>query len=365
MNSLKSVSPRTQLASYTPGQEINFELTHDGEALVPRTVCLTGRLVITGQTLGDSQYYDPQIGVAGFMENVVSRSDLFQEVITNYSRLVKIRNSATMSQDSQCMGLKNTSELCTPHVNHTNLVIANCPAVAPAGGRVGQPFAHMFVNALNNMSGALDYAKSGRITLSFKLPSAQKVFFGADAGGMGYSMTDLELHYMTTPQGAASVAIDIVEDTQKLIQTTNTTIQNTFINPVDRVLVSFAPTDAEQEPTQNAMVCVNPQIQKMSWVYNDQSNALVAYEIESIEEQILSGYSVFDAMNVGMDLKEKLSLLLQDPVHCISDKFIVGLRLGQLMDFSRTGLGLNVRIPTLGANTYYAYFYGLGQRVLF
>jgi hypothetical protein len=169
---------------------------------------------------------------------------------------------------------------------------------------------------------------------------------------------------MTVPVGSPSVSIRVVEDTQKLISTSNTTVFNTFINPIDNVLVSFAPTTAETDQTQNALVCSMPNIQKLSWVYNDQSNRLVSYEIETKEEQILSGYSVLSSMGQAVDLRDKFALPLEDPAHSVSDGFLVGLALGQLMDFSRSGLGLNVRIDSLPQELY-CYMVGYGSRVLF
>ena len=161
-----------------------------------------------------------------------------------------------------------------------------------------------------------------------------------------------------------SVSIRIVEDTQKLIQTSNTTIANTFVNPIDSVLVSFSTVDSENNATQNTLVCQNPNLAKMSWVYNDMSNQLVSYEIESQEEQMLSGFYVMDSMGCAIDLREKIVLATQDATSSTTDKFVVGLKVGQLMDFSRSGLGLNVRINNL-SEQYYAHFYGFGSKQLF
>ena len=362
MNSLKSLNPRTQLPQYPPNPEVNFEMIHEGEALKANSVFLTGKLVavINGGALASQKFYDNYVGVASFLENVNVRCDLYQEVITNYARHAKMNAVGTLSPDQLCSGLKNTSEMLLPHLEHTRLIIHDAQAGAKPFG-----FAHKLLNSLNNMTGDLDYAKSGRIQLSFKVPSVQKAFFGADSNTITtYYMTDLELHYMTVPAGSPSVAIRVVEDTQKLISTSNTTVMNTFINPIDNVLVSFATTDSETDATQNSLVAQMPNIAKLSWVYNDQSNRLVAYEIETKEEQILSGYSVLKSLGAAIDLRDKIVMATQDTKHSRNDGFLVGLALGQLLDFSRTGLGLNVKIDNL-TQQYYAYFYGYGTKVLF
>ena len=362
MNALKSLVPRTQLPQYTPNTEVNFELIHEGEAYKANTLFLTGRLVVVlnGGVVASQKYYDNFVGVASLLENVNTRCDLYQEVITNYARHVKHNNAGTLSADQLCAGLKNSSEMLVPHLEHTRLVLHGSQA---AGRPFG--FSHKLLNSLNNMTGDLDYAKSGRIQLSFKVPSIQKAFFGADSGTIAnYYFTDLELHYMTVPAGSPSVSIRIVEDTQKLISTSNTTVMNTFVNPIDNVLVSFATTDSETDPTQNSLVAQMPDIKKLSWVYNDQSNRLVAYEIETKEEQILSGYSVLKSMGAEIDLRDKILMATQDTQHSRNDGFLVGLALGQLLDFSRTGLGLNIKIDNL-TQQYYAYFYGYGTKVLF
>lgn len=359
MNSLKSISPRTQLAQYNPNQEVNFELLHDGEALKANTIYMTGKLVVVGANRAQETYYDHFAGVSSLFENVNTRCDLYQEVISNYGRLNKMKNALMLSPDQMASGLKNSTEMLCHHLSKTPTILASANNAANSFS-----FAHFFNFGLNQMTGDLDSAKSGKINISFKLVSPQKCFFGGNSAGMSYSLTDIEMHYMTVPVGSPSVSIRIVEDTQKLIQTSNTTIANTFVNPVDAVLVSFSTVESETTATENALVCHNPSLAKMSWVYNDMSNQLVSYEIESQEEQLLSGFYVMDSMGCGIDLREKIALATQDSVHSATDKFIVGLKIGQLMDFSRSGLGLNVRINNLTEN-YYAHFYGFGQKQLF
>ena len=361
MNAIKSLVPRTQLSQYTPGQEINFELIHEGEALKANSCYLTGQLVCTiAGNAAAQKFYDNFTGVGSFLENVNTKCDLYSEIITNYGRHVAMNNKGTLSADQLCAGLKNSSEMLVPMTEQTRVVLHDSIDATPFG------FAHKLMNSLNNMTGDLDYARSGRIQLSFKLPSLTKVFFGADiaASVTNYYWQNVELHYMTVPAGSPSVSIRVVEDTQKLISTSNTTVFNTFINPIDNVLVSFAPTTCETEQTQNALVCSMPDIKKLSWVYNDQSNRLVSFEIETKEEQILSGYSVLSSMGQAVDLRDKIPLPLQDAAHSISDGFLVGLALGQLMDFSRSGLGLNVQVDALPEQLY-CYMVGYGTRVLF
>ncbi len=365
MNAIKSLVPRTQLAQYQPGQEINFELIHEGEALKANSCYITGQLVCTvAGNVAAQKFYDNFTGIAAFLENVNVKCDLYSEIITNYGRHVAMNNKGTLSADQLCAGLKNSSEMMVPTTEHTRVVLHDSDSLA------GTPFgfAHKLMNSLNNMTGDLDYARSGKIQLSFKLPSLTKVFFGADiaASITNYYWQNVELHYMTVPAGSPSVSIRVVEDTQKLISTSNTTVFNTFINPIDNILVSFAPTTAETDQTQNALVCSMPDIKKLSWVYNDQSNRLVSFEIETKEEQILSGYSVLSSMGQAVDLRDKFALPLQDPAHSVSDGFLVGLALGQLMDFSRSGLGLNVQVDALPqGQQLYCYMVGYGSRVLF
>ena len=274
-----------------------------------------------------------------------------------------MKNVMSLSPDQLTAGLKNSSELLCHHVSKTPTIIRSANVVPTAVDSID--FCHFFNIGLNSMTGDLDSAKSGKINLSFKLVSLQKAFFGDNVANItGYNLSNLELHYMTVPVGSPSVSIRVVEDTQKLIQTSNTTIANTFVNPLDSILVSFSTVDSETTSTQNSLVCQNPHIAKLSWVYNDVSNMLVSYEIEKVEEQILSGLYVMDSMGCGIDLREKVILDTQDAIHNSSDKFIVGLKIGQLMDFSRSGLGLNVRINNLTQN-FYAHFYGFGSKQLF
>ncbi len=358
MSNIKSVSPRTQLPEYSPGQEVNFDIYSENEALVPGTVFLTGRLLVDNIEADGSNFYDGYAGFASFLENVIVRCDAYQEIITNYARYVKMTNALQYSPDSLCVGLKASCELLAPHQLMTRAVLDD----SEANGDDGFSFAHKFMNSLNNMTGNLSFAKSGRIQLSFKLPPTSKALFGT-AGGMSYTLSDLELHYKTSPQAAGSVTINVVEDTQKLIQTTDTTIQNTFIQPINKLVVSFMNTTGETDETQNALQCQHPPIERLSWFYNDMSNQLLAFDLESVEEMVLSGITLMPVEGCGIDIREFQSALVQNGVSSFQDKFMVGLRLGSLMNFTRSPVGLNVRLSP-GNTNIYAYFYGFGQQVI-
>ena len=362
---LKSVVPRTQLDQYSPGQEVNFDLFSDGEALVPGTVMLTGRLYC--QNTAGAIYIDPLAGIAAAFENVIVRAQNgWQEIITNYGRFVKMSNALQYSPDSLCAGLKASCELMAPHIAVEQAMLVDAARIQPGIGS-GMPFAHRWANSLNNMTGNLSFNKSGRIQLSFKLPPVSKVIFGADAGAanLSYVLRDLELHYMTSTQAANSVVINTVEDTQKNIVSSDTTVQNTFINQVSKLLVSFANITCETDPTQNALACQHPRIERLSWMYNDVSNQLQSYEIETVEEQVLSAINIYPVRGVGLDIREFQTAIVQNGQTLTQDKFMVGLNLGSLVNFTQTPVGLNVRM-TADANFVptYAYFYGFGQQTV-
>jgi hypothetical protein len=358
--SYKSVVPRTQLAAYTPGIEVNFDLLHDGESIVPGSLFITGELaVVAGAAAKDGSlehYMDNHAGVGAFFENVITRCDAFQEVITNYGRLCKHNAMLQYSPDQLCSGLAHTNEMRAPHVNLGRLLVDSA-ATAPWS------FCHKPLVALNNMSGPLSSAKSGRIQFSFKCPSVQKVFFGANSADLtNYQFTNLQLHYQTSLAAQGPVTINIVQDTQKLIATSRTTIMNTFPDSVDKVVVSFADTTTETDATKNSLVCQFPPISKASWVYNDVSNGLVAYNIETQEELVLSGLNVMKSAGVAIDVRDKMALAAQDAVHNINDNFALGLVLGAQTDFSRSGLGCTIELQQGTQTQFYAFFYAYGAK---
>lgn len=354
---LKSIQPKTVLSQYTQGQQLNFDIQQNMDAYKANSCFITYEVQIAGVGADTNVFFDPKVGASSFFENFNTECDLFQEVISNYARLQKMLNCNISSQDLLTSGLKNTSELLFGDRTHSNMVIRDMN-----DNKYG--VCHKPNIALNNMIGDLDFLKSGKIKVSYKLPSFQKIFYGSSVGAgitPSYTISNVELHYMTVPIGSPSVQIRITEDVQKLIQTSNTTINNTFINPIDGVLVSFSTTDSETTLSQNSLICQNPVINRMSWVWNDQSNKLVAYEIKTLEEQILSGFSVFDSMESTFDVRDKIAFITQDGVDDSTDNFIVGLKVGQLMNFSQSGLGLNVRIDNL-SQQYNVHMYGFGQK---
>jgi len=360
--SYKSVVPRTQLATYGPGVEVNFDLLHDGESLEPGSIWLTGELICTiANTGGVTEHYiDPLAGIGAFFENFITRCDVFQEVITNYGRLCKHNAMLQYSPDQLCVGLSHTGELRAPALEMTKTLIESA-----AGAATAWSFTHKPLIGLNSMSAPLSSDKSGRIQLSFKLPSVQKIFFGGDNADItNYSLANIELHYKTR-FGLVSgpVVVNIVQDTQKLIQSSKTTVMNTFPDTINKVLVSFADVDVETNNAFNSLICQFPPIQRVSWVYNDVSNGLVAYQIETPEEMILSGLNVMKAAGCGIDLREQFaSFLNQDAQHSRTDKFALGLKLGAEKDFSRSGLGVTVEMSPGNTRNYYAYFFAYGMK---
>lgn len=354
---LKSISPKTVLDTYSAGMQINFDIAQDMDCLVENSMYITFQLELTA--LPDKTLFlDNKVGTASFFENMTTECQLFQEVISDYARLHKMLNTAQYSNDVLTSGLKNTNELLMGDPSHSNAILreSNNKDV----GLCHKPYC-----ALNNMSGALSFQKVGRIKFSYKLPSPQKIFYGAWAGANTpvYVIKNIELHYLTTPTPAPSVQVRVVEDVQKLIQTTNTTINNLFINPIDSVLVSFATTTSENSASENSLVCQNPNIDKMSWVWQDQSNRLVSYEIQTIEEQVLSAFSVLNTMGCNIDLRDYLYYKTQDGVNSSTDNFLVGLNIGGLTNFSGSGLGLNVKINRLNEK-YNCHMYGFGAKTI-
>jgi hypothetical protein len=355
---LKSIPPKTQLDTYTQGQQINFDLSQDMDAIVAGSLYVTFQVQVNqgAGALDTNIFLDPKVGVASFFENFNTQCALFQEVITNYARLHKMLNTLQYSNDALTCGLRNTTELLVGDKSHCNAIIRESSTYA--FGVCHRPYI-----ALNNMTGDLDFQKSGKISVSWKLPSYQKIFYGSYLGANvpSYTIRNIELHYKTVPQGSPAVQIRVVEDVQKLIQSSNTTVSNTFTNPIDSVLVSFSTVTSETTVSENSLICQNPNIYKMMWNWNDQSNRLVSYEIESIEEQVLSAYSVLNTVSNGFELKNKVYLSTQDAVNCETDNFLVGLNIGSLVNFSNSGLGLNVRINNL-SEEYYAHMYGFGEK---
>jgi len=354
--SLKSVNPQTVLSAYTPGSQVNLEIKGDTGALKANSIYLTFKLQVTPATLTSPEVFvDSKVGASSFLENVTTECALFQEVISNYSRMNKMLNCLTLSNDTLTSGIKNTSEMLFGDRSHTNVALRES-LTNPYG------VCHKPMIGLNNMTGDLDLQKAGgRIKISFKLPSVQKVFYGTAVAGVSYQLSDIEMHYMVVESGSPQVSIRVAEDTQKLIQTTNTTINNTFINPIDSILVSFSTTSSENNANQNSLICQNPNLDKLSWVFADQSNRLVSYEIETPEEQVLSGYSVLNTMGGGFDLRDRLIMNVQDATDDTTDNFLVGLKLGQLLNVSQTGIGLNVKRSGLNEE-YYMHMYGYGER---
>lgn len=358
-SNIKSISPRTQLASYSPSSEINFDIVSD-QAIVPGSVFLTGKVrIIAGNFANARKYYDNYAGlVASCLENVTVRCAAYQEVISNYARYVKLNHMLQYSTDSLCAGLKQSGELMAPHIDVTRAIL-NDSTVAG-----GMPFAHKLMNSLNNASGNMSVAKlGGKVQLSFKLCPPSKVFFGADMADLDYQLSDLELHYKVSDMAPDSVSINVIEDSQKLIQSSDTTIQNTWVNPINKLACVFAMTAVETNPTQNSLQCQHPPIERVSWFFNDQQNNFYSYEILTTEEMVLTALDLMPTKGNGIDIREFQTALAQNGANSYQDKFALGLNLAGEMNFSQSPVGLNVRLAA-GFSEIYAYFYAYGKQMI-
>ena len=119
---LKSLylQPSVQKTQYLPNSNVDFLLNFTGSNLVGGSVRVTGNLhvskaahpAMTPVAVADKINYDGSVGINSVWNTVSTFFDENQiETIESYPRLVKMRNSASQSEEDIFQSVKNATEL--------------------------------------------------------------------------------------------------------------------------------------------------------------------------------------------------------------------------------------------------------------
>ena len=185
MSRYVTVYPENLKSEYTEYDSIDFVMTFENRALVPNSVRLKADLEVynsDGNTrLTDAHIFiDGKVGATAFVSSIqtdfqnMGSVENFQEV-ARYCRMV---HDATLRADD----LNNSEAVCelkVPKDDLTNFGLRGIAETLDGNGANAVDFSIKPKFCLNNMSGPLNYTKSGTIRVNVKLArNASALYLG-------------------------------------------------------------------------------------------------------------------------------------------------------------------------------------------
>jgi hypothetical protein len=344
--------PVSQKSTYKSGDNVEFVLSFPGQSLVGNSVKISGKLDVysTGTTrlVNERVYYDHLCGVHSFINNVVVSTQL-KGVIENqtiYTRWVKMKNSATKATSQVISDAKCLNQLLCADYKQTTFLMNQ-----------QLPFSIDLDCCLNNVvaGSAIPYSKTGDVNIAFRVVQALEALFGEDVNGnVNFTLSDLACEYITVPvDNKATTTMLCSHQIKQIINSVNSVVNVKIPAVVSRVSCSFMKVSEELTMPNNNTELERPLgVYKLYYTFNDNTNTLVSFPIET-QEDMLEHY--LDSF-VRNDIKNSATLKK------INDNkfFGIGLYFEDFISLDSTAFGLNLLSQVKSSDPYYIYMYFKG-----
>ena len=345
--------PTAQKNLYSSGDNIDIVLSFPNRALVGNSVRITGILDVysTGVTRVSPRnkiYYDAMAGIHSFIDNVsVSmQTKGVIEGITSYPRYVKMKYSATKTASQLATDSKLQCQLLCQDSYITNSMMS-----------YSLSFSCDLDVCLNNVIGnaVFGYSKTGDITISFRLVQPIDVLFGDDATGtVNFTISSLACEYMTViePKELPPVQMILTYPVKQTINSANASLNIKLPSVINSMYASFMLQSQESQLTYNNLALQQPAgIYKLYYSFNDTSNALIAYPVESIEDMLEHYLMAFKGDKNSTSLKRV----------CLEEFFGIGLDYEGQIDMLNNSFGMNILSQVSNASPFsiFAFFRGI------
>jgi hypothetical protein len=311
MNEYVQIQPSSFKSSYAPNDNIDFTLTFVGKSIIRNSIRLSGVLKVWAATAtavnAQNIFYDSTVGIHSFMNNFVvstqnNRAVSILENQPDYGRYVKMRNTATKTQEQMITSGRLINELTMSDSSKTNKYMTN-----------ELPFYMKPDICINNCSGNLDYSKTGDIKVSFRLVSPVECLFGSDmTNAVSYEIKNLTLEYRTTAEMKQPVVMVVKQSINQSLNSANATVSVQLPASVNSLVSSFMRVAEERQLTYNNLELEMPlNLAKLYYQFNN-SGQYIAYPLESVQDMLqhyIDGFHANDAIAGKMnDFKNDITL---------------------------------------------------------
>ena len=369
-----SVNPENLKSSYQEFDNIDFVLSALDRSFVMNSIRLNGEVIITYPTgtnailpLDAKVAYDGFVGSHCFIDRIDTSSDLYGNIenLSYYPRMQSSKAQAVLTKED----LFNSIYVCENRVASEQLSNVLLKGMVDLDENTN-PYNPDFTTplsfslkldfCLNTPIGEsmLPYAKTGDIRVKLTLARNLSVLFGNTniGGSISYQLQNLRMTYESVPDTGKYAP----QYTMRIKSALKTSIQSSFANisvkvPMvcDRFWATAILQGEEDNSAYNGMQNERiPNLTELQILWNDAMTQQLTYTLRS-EEEILYNYIKAVGKQVG---KNDAGLNTLSSNH----GWGMGLLFGQLVDLSKTKLGLNITSSVSSGSPYSVYLFFSG-----
>jgi hypothetical protein len=375
------ILPQNAKDSYKEFDVVDFELDFPERSLLLGTVRLEGEVeVLVDNTITLNRAENTSLGInadtmdikldgkAGghsFIESVTTTiNGQVIESLGDYARYVKMSTVAMSSpSDVSC----NSSQVCELKAGRDEItnnilsgeIVGNDPAMSNGIPVRNNPdFSLKVRNCLNGGQGSVPSRRAGNIQVSFNLARNYGALYGMNMSAVTtYSLKNLRLVYVSVPDDGSNdpVPCRAKINVKQSIQSSQANINVRVNAPCDAVSCSFQVQSQENSAKYNNLVCHPvPNLVSTQFLFNDQTNSLVSYQIRNNAEIIDRAIASFvDA--------EKNSC--SPPALANGESFLLGLNFDEMIPLGsqKFSVEINSSITNLVPLVIYMFFHTMVQ----
>ena len=375
------ILPQNAKDSYKEFDVVDFEMDFPERSLLLGTVRLEGEVEITVDNTitlnqnvatsigGNADTLDIKIdgraGAHSFIENITTTvNGQVVESLGDYARYCKMSTVAMSSPDDTTCNSSQVCELKAGQDNITNNIlrgeiVANDPNMADGIPVRNNPdFSIKPRICLNGGQGQLPARRASNIQVSFNLARNYGALYGMDnANVVAYALKDLRLVYVSVPDDGSNDPIPVRTklNVKQSIASAKANVNVRVNASCDAMSASFQVQSQENSAKYNNLVCHPvPNLVSTQFLFNDQTNSLVSYQIRNNAEIIDRAIDSFvDA--------EKNSC--SPPLVANGDNFLMGLNFDEMIPLGNQKFSVEIdsSITNLVPLVMYMYFHSMTE----
>ena len=367
------IYPSNQKSTYNAFDTLDFVIDgFENRSILPNSICIEGDFRTNMDAGGNRNtlsgvYFDDKAGLHSLIDSVFVETQNQNQIesITNYPRMVSMKNSANMSRDD-VVSLDKICECVLPSRTHTNEILSGSNVPSAGANAVDNrdiPFSLKPFISVNRTQTSIPFTKTGSIKLSIILARNNDFFYGlnnlANSGNVfEYILSNVVLKCKTVPlipSHNSPIILNVVYSIKNSINSSFMNISAKVPSIVKSVNASFMKQSQEGSPDKNVLEQqILPDLQSLQFYFNDAvSGSNITYTIDTINEmkkRYLESWG-------GVMPRNSVSSELSNTIFGIGTDFKANV---PLMNDS-----FNIQIRS-GANNndsylIYLYFYGLVQ----
>lgn len=269
---------------YPDNGKIQFKIVNvPGDEIIANSIELDGQLEIkinnTALATNNNLFWDGLVGVhqlIAFVSEKVNGRLLSNN--QNYPRYVKMKRNATMESTNAGAQSDTVRELCSPTDDMTvPVLMGNANGIAP--------FSMKPYFSVNNSSRNMPYGEVQTIEIDINLGD-KSIFYGTDSATLTFNLKNLRLRYRTQPAQKYNIPLVFPDIGYKTFDLTSDKSSNDIETPISTkwIMSSFA---NKANITAQPLQLLNPNPSRIKYLYNDQNNVGVAFEMNSHEEMLI------------------------------------------------------------------------------